>query len=101
MMGGNGLGCISPNPLLKKCLSSVIEKDGKMKQSEHCGQRASESDTSSNRHIDSPLNQYRTRNVTSHHIMTMNLFRLAGDMSHVFSIVVLLLRLRVVKNAAG
>lgn len=34
MMGGNGLGCISPNPLLKKCLSSVIEKDGKMKQSD-------------------------------------------------------------------
>jgi len=33
--------------------------------------------------------------------MSMNLFRLAGDMSHVFSIIVLLLRLRVVKNAAG
>lgn len=31
----------------------------------------------------------------------MNLFRLAGDMSHVFSIIVLLLRLRVVKNASG
>lgn len=31
----------------------------------------------------------------------MNLFRLAGDMSHVFSIIVLLLRLRVAKNAAG
>jgi ER lumen protein retaining receptor len=31
----------------------------------------------------------------------MNMFRLAGDMSHVFSIIVLLLRLRVVKNAAG
>jgi len=31
----------------------------------------------------------------------MNIFRLAGDMSHVFSIIVLLLRLRVVKNAAG
>ena len=33
--------------------------------------------------------------------MTMNLFRLAGDMSHVFSIIVLLLRLRVAKNAQG
>eukprot|EP00979_Chaetoceros_neogracilis_P007933 scaffold1725_cov267-Chaetoceros_neogracile.AAC.8 len=33
--------------------------------------------------------------------MSMNMFRLAGDMSHVFSIIVLLLRLRVVKNAAG
>lgn len=31
----------------------------------------------------------------------MNVFRLAGDMSHVFSIIILLLRLRVVKNAAG
>jgi hypothetical protein len=31
----------------------------------------------------------------------MNLFRLAGDMSHVASIIVLLLRLKVVKNAAG
>lgn len=31
----------------------------------------------------------------------MNAFRLAGDMAHVFSIIVLLLRLRVVKNAAG
>jgi hypothetical protein len=31
----------------------------------------------------------------------MNIFRLAGDMSHVFSIIILLLRLRVVKNAAG
>lgn len=31
----------------------------------------------------------------------MNLFRLLGDMSHVFSIIILLLRLRVVKNAAG
>lgn len=31
----------------------------------------------------------------------MNLFRLAGDMSHVFSIIILLLRLRVVKNASG
>jgi len=31
----------------------------------------------------------------------MNLFRLCGDMSHVFSILVLLLRLRVAKNAAG
>jgi len=30
-----------------------------------------------------------------------NLFRLCGDMSHVFSILVLLLRLRVAKNAAG
>lgn len=33
--------------------------------------------------------------------MTMNVFRLAGDMSHVFSIIVLLLRLRVAKNAQG
>lgn len=33
--------------------------------------------------------------------MSMNIFRLAGDMSHVFSIIVLLLRLRVVKNAQG
>jgi len=33
--------------------------------------------------------------------MSMNLFRLCGDMSHVFSILVLLLRLRVAKNAAG
>lgn len=31
----------------------------------------------------------------------MNIFRLCGDMSHVFSIIVLLLRLRVVKNAQG
>lgn len=31
----------------------------------------------------------------------MNVFRLCGDMSHVFSIVVLLLRLRVAKNASG
>lgn len=31
----------------------------------------------------------------------MNIFRLAGDMSHVLSIVVLLLRLRVTKNAVG
>jgi len=31
----------------------------------------------------------------------MNIFRLAGDMSHVFSIIVLLLRLRVAKNAHG
>lgn len=31
----------------------------------------------------------------------MNVFRLCGDMSHVFSILVLLLRLRVAKNAAG
>jgi len=31
----------------------------------------------------------------------MNLFRLCGDMSHVFSIIVLLLRLRVAKNASG
>jgi hypothetical protein len=31
----------------------------------------------------------------------MNIFRFLGDMSHVFSIIVLLLRLRVVKNAAG
>lgn len=33
--------------------------------------------------------------------MAMNIFRFLGDMSHVFSIIVLLLRLRVVKNAAG
>jgi len=33
--------------------------------------------------------------------MGMNVFRLAGDMSHVFSIIVLLLRLRVAKNAQG
>lgn len=31
----------------------------------------------------------------------MNIFRLCGDMSHVFSIIVLLLRLRVAKNANG
>ena len=31
----------------------------------------------------------------------MNVFRLAGDMCHIFSIVVLLLRLRVTKNAIG
>jgi hypothetical protein len=31
----------------------------------------------------------------------MNIFRLCGDMSHVFSIIVLLLRLRVAKNASG
>jgi len=31
----------------------------------------------------------------------MNIFRLAGDMAHVFSIVVLLMRLRVAKNAQG
>jgi len=31
----------------------------------------------------------------------MNVFRLAGDMCHVFSIIILLLRLRVVKNAQG
>ena len=33
--------------------------------------------------------------------MGMNIFRLAGDMSHVFSIIVLLLRLRVARNAQG
>jgi hypothetical protein len=33
--------------------------------------------------------------------MAMNIFRLTGDMSHVFSIVVLLLRLKVAKNALG
>lgn len=33
--------------------------------------------------------------------MSMNIFRLAGDMAHLFSIVVLLLRLRVAKNAQG
>lgn len=33
--------------------------------------------------------------------MSMNIFRLCGDMSHVFSIIVLLLRLRVAKNAQG
>jgi hypothetical protein len=31
----------------------------------------------------------------------MNIFRLAGDMSHVSSIIVLLFRLRVAKNAQG
>ncbi|GMI50586.1 hypothetical protein ScalyP_jg4260 [Parmales sp. scaly parma] len=31
----------------------------------------------------------------------MNIFRLLGDMSHVFSMIILLLRLRVAKNAAG
>jgi len=31
----------------------------------------------------------------------MNAFRLCGDMSHVFSIIILLLRLRVAKNAQG
>lgn len=31
----------------------------------------------------------------------MNVFRFAGDMCHIFSIVVLLLRLRVTKNAIG
>jgi len=31
----------------------------------------------------------------------MNVFRIAGDMSHLFSIAVLLLRLRVAKNAQG
>mmetsp|Transcript_35003 Transcript_35003/g.53681 ORF Transcript_35003/g.53681 Transcript_35003/m.53681 type:complete len:228 (+) Transcript_35003:105-788(+) len=33
--------------------------------------------------------------------MSMNIFRLSGDMSHVFSIIVLLLRLRVARNAQG
>uniref|UniRef100_A0A7S4HZX9 ER lumen protein-retaining receptor n=2 Tax=Odontella aurita TaxID=265563 RepID=A0A7S4HZX9_9STRA len=33
--------------------------------------------------------------------MSMNAFRLCGDMSHVFSIIILLLRLRVAKNAQG
>jgi len=33
--------------------------------------------------------------------MSMNIFRLCGDMSHVFSIIILVLRLRVAKNAAG
>ena len=33
--------------------------------------------------------------------MSMNIFRLAGDMSHVFSIIILLLRLKVAKNANG
>lgn len=33
--------------------------------------------------------------------MSMNFFRLCGDMSHVFSIIILLLRLRVAKNAQG
>lgn len=39
----------------------------------------------------------------SHHLITMsmNIFRLAGDMSHVFSIIILLLRLQVAKNANG
>jgi hypothetical protein len=31
----------------------------------------------------------------------MNIFRFCGDMSHLFSIIVLLLRLRVAKNAQG
>jgi hypothetical protein len=31
----------------------------------------------------------------------MNVFRFFGDMSHLFSIIVLLLRLRVAKNAQG
>jgi hypothetical protein len=31
----------------------------------------------------------------------MNIFRLCGDMSHLLSIIVLLLRLRVAKNAQG
>jgi len=33
--------------------------------------------------------------------MSMNIFRLAGDMSHVFSIIILFLRLKVAKNANG
>jgi hypothetical protein len=33
--------------------------------------------------------------------INMNIFRLCGDMSHLFSIIVLLLRLRVAKNAQG
>jgi len=33
--------------------------------------------------------------------MSMNIFRFCGDMSHLFSIIVLLLRLRVAKNAQG
>jgi ER lumen protein retaining receptor len=33
--------------------------------------------------------------------MSMNPFRFCGDMSHLFSIIVLLLRLRVAKNAQG
>eukprot|EP00577_Skeletonema_sp_RCC1716_P018261 CAMPEP_0113434992 /NCGR_PEP_ID=MMETSP0013_2-20120614/35993_1 /TAXON_ID=2843 ORGANISM="Skeletonema costatum, Strain 1716" /NCGR_SAMPLE_ID=MMETSP0013_2 /ASSEMBLY_ACC=CAM_ASM_000158 /LENGTH=244 /DNA_ID=CAMNT_0000325247 /DNA_START=186 /DNA_END=920 /DNA_ORIENTATION=+ /assembly_acc=CAM_ASM_000158 len=33
--------------------------------------------------------------------MSMNIFRLCGDMCHVFSIIVLLLRLRVARNAQG
>lgn len=33
--------------------------------------------------------------------MSMNLFRLAGDMTHVLSILVLLLRLQAAKNANG
>ena len=32
---------------------------------------------------------------------TMNIFRFCGDMSHLFSIIVLLLRVRVAKNAQG
>lgn len=34
-------------------------------------------------------------------IMSMNIFRLAGDLCHVISIVLLILRLRVSKNAMG
>jgi len=33
--------------------------------------------------------------------MALNAFRLAGDMSHVLSIVILLLRLQVAKSAVG
>jgi len=33
--------------------------------------------------------------------MSMNIFRFAGDMCHLFSIIVLLLRLRVARNAQG
>jgi ER lumen protein retaining receptor len=33
--------------------------------------------------------------------MTMNIFRLAGDLSHVFSILILFLRLRLARNSTG
>jgi hypothetical protein len=51
-----------------------------------------------------PLVKYkrdREKNEVVGNIMGMNVFRLAGDMSHLFSIIVLLLRLRVARNAQG
>ena len=44
------------------------------------------------------VNQFFLKN---QYQMGMNVFRFAGDMSHLFSIIVLLLRLRVAKNAQG